>query len=161
MPGLGAVNKPPFKSIQHSDFLGMPDLDLGPPMSPPQRFTPPFLDPGLPAPFDLDGFDPHTAMAKEIASQFRAEIKLPGLDDQTLPELAALPALPHPLPPPPALPKPKNYPATLGNKRRGGDLQRGVGTKTAKTGTYRIRIKDLGWFKLPHGYIPVRNTDLI
>ncbi len=177
MPGLGcSIIQPKYiyqhktKPVQFTDFLTMPDISLS--LSPP-RFRPiepeeenlaaqldlsHFLNPGLPAPSDLDDFNPSHALARDVIQQFRAEIKLPGGDGQVLP---ALPDLPTTLPPPPALPQPKHQPQRLG-KRRGAELERPSGPKTAKTtGTYRIRIKDFGWFKLPHGYIPVKNNDLI
>jgi hypothetical protein len=152
--------------MQHQGFL--PDFCLSsPPIYPSQAPEDLELSLDLPdsllnlafrGPVDLDTFDPATAVAKDIAEHFRAEIKLPGADAQVLP---ALPALPVSLPPPPALPQPKNPPQRLGSKRRATEAPRGAEPKAAKTGTYRIKIKDLGWFKLPHGYIPVRNTDLI
>ena len=166
MPGLGCNLKPALKAKQFEGFI--PDFSLG---SPPTYSSGAFedlelsldlpdslLNLGFRGPVDLDTFDPAAAVAKDIADQFRAEIKLPGPDAQVLP---ALPALPTPLPPPPALPQPKNPQQRLGNKRRAPEAPRGSEPKASKTGTYRIKIKDLGWFKLPHGYIPVRNPDLI
>jgi hypothetical protein len=172
MPGLGCTlpKHPTVKAVQYTNFIDMPELSLSlspprfKPINPNDDHLPPqfdlsdFPNPGLPAPADLDGFNPAHALAKDIMQQFRSEIKLPGDDNQVLPPL---PDIPTTLPPPAPLPQPKNQPQRL-SKRRGAELVRPSEPKSAKTtGTYRIKIKDFGWFKLPHGYIPVRNTDLI
>ena len=99
-------------------------------------------------------------------------------ESPTLPTSSTFQSL-HPLPPLPTLPslqvtsssssstvvavRPSKASTTKGTKRRGSDLKQSTGQKSAKQSceTYRIKIKDYGWFKLPHGYIPVRNQDLI